>query len=979
MAGGKKGDLSDDAILSALCDSKGRVWLGTYANGLNLYQKETDSFLSFKAEVNVPESLQSNDIRSIYEDRHATIWLGTNGAGLARMDAETYSFTHIIPASNNFNAYDIRAITQDKQGLIWLGTYGAGLFSYDPITEEVRHFAFDRYNPGSLNCNIIYALYYEESTNSLWIGGSQNGGLNKFDLNDLTFFLYDISNGLENNIIHAITQDDIGRIWISTNSGISFFDPGEEKFTNYKKLDGVQDKEFSNGSVLRSENHQMICFGGSGGLNYFVPNRIQINDAITPILINELRIFEKGANPTDSTVASYPEEIAIHNTKNLVLNHKQNVFTINFSGLHYANPEKINYQYQLEGSDLEWINLKTQRSVSFRNLKSGEYLFKVRASNEDGVWPDNYESLHITVRPPPWRSWWAFILYGLILASAIVWIYFYNLKEAKIRHNLILEKKLRAQEHELHEERIRFFTNISHELRTPLMLLLNPLDKLITREPKNTALGRTFHTMYRSANSLMQLINTLLEFRKAETANLRLNASPDNIVEQIKENCLAFNGLAGKNNITIKFNSSSDEITAWYDKEKLEMILNNLLSNAIKNSPGHKVVQVDVRQDTKPTEHSRYGKLIICVKDQGKGIPPDQVDKIFDRFYQVKGSVSGGGTGIGLALTKKLVELHKGSIAVTSVLGEGTEFTFLLPLGNDHLPKDALLPEVNAGDKKNLFFEEGYNDNVTLTLSKISSLSTSKKKILIVEDNEEISLYLQDLLKDHFLVEDARDGKEGLTKAREIHPSLIISDIIMPELDGVGLCKILKSELATSHIPILLITANLSHHIHINSLDVGADGYIIKPFKPDLLVSSIYNLLRSRDKLRDYYLKRIKGGFSLEETSLSRDEQFLMDVNRLIHKNLENPDFSIPQLHEELNMSRSLFYNKVKSLTNLSPIEIVRQIRLNIASELISTGKYKVYEVMFRVGFNDEKHFRQLFKSQFGTTPSEYLKNLKEQ
>lgn len=972
-SGNKYGDLSDNAILCALCDSKGRLWFGTYAGGLNLYNRKTDSFIHLKVEDD-KGGLTVNDIRCIFESENGEIWLGTNGAGLMKLNTDLFTFQNIIPETAGFSAFDIRAIAQDNSGALWLGTYGAGLFYYHPGTGETKHFEFDRVNSGTLKCNIIYSLLFDKEKNHLWIGGSQNGGLNLLNLNDFTFSLFDHNNGLANDIIHAIEKNSKGKLWVSTNAGISLFDPDVKEFTNYNKLDGIQEKEFSNGSVLKSSIHHIICFGGTAGLNYFNGDNIEKYKDETPVLITDLKIYNKDVSVKSSKNSDSPLLNTILFTESIELNHKQNNFTLGFSGFHYSNPDKIKYQYKLEPADQDWNNLQYQKSVAFQNIKAGEYHFKVRASNEDGLWSDTYESLLLTIKPPPWKSWWAYVIYSLLLASLIIWIYYYNLKEAKMRHNLILEKKLRTQEHDMYEERIRFFTNISHELQTPLMLLINPLEELITKESINTSLGRTFNVMYRSANSLLQLINTLLEFRKTETGNLKLYSGKYNIVEQVEENSIAFKGMAAKKNVELSFEADYKVIEAWFDREKLEMILNNILSNAIKNTYENKRIIVSVTKDPNSSIEYPEGHITILIKDEGKGIPEDEIDKIFERFYQVKGVNNIGGTGIGLALTKRLVELHKGSIHVESKLNQGTSFFIYLPLGNSHLTEEELISELlDTRTIRTTFFDEGNTDSISVLLEKLSSLSPEKRKILVIEDNEEIRFYLSDLLKDHFIIEEAADGISGLEKARQFHPALIISDIMMPELDGLELCQILKSELETSHIPILLITANLAHHIHINSFEVGADAYITKPFKPDLLLSRIYNLLKSRDKLRDYYLHKFKSGYVSERKSLNKDEEFLIKVNGLIHRNLNNSDFSITQLHETLGISRTVFYNKIKSLTNYSPIDLIRHIRLKRAAELLHTREYRVYEVMREVGFNDEKHFRQLFKNQFGVLPSEYI------
>jgi len=974
FSGGNPGDLSDDAVLCALCDSKGRLWFGTYAGGLNLHDRSRDAFVH----LNVRDrnnGQTANDIRCLFEAGNGDIWLGTNGAGLMKLDPEQLVFENIVPESGGISANDIRAITQDKSGGLWLGTYGAGLFYYHPDTRETRHLTFDRLNPGTLNCNIIFSLLYDADSDQLWIGGSQHGGLNLLNLKDLTFSLFDQKHGLANNIIHGIEKDDKGRLWVSTNTGISLFDPAVMKFSNFDKLDGVQEKEFSNGSVLKSSFHNIICFGGTAGMNFFVADDMIDRENEIPVLITDFKIYNRNVPLRSSEFKESPLIHTIPFTDNIQMNHKQNNFSLFFSGFHYPNPDKIKYQYKLEDADLDWVDLQHQRSVTFQNIKAGDYLFKIRASNEDGLWPDVYQSLAIFIKPPPWKSWWAFTLYGLILVSFLVWIYYYNLREAKMKHSLILEKKLRTQEHDLHEERIRFFTNISHEIRTPLMLLINPLEELITKESIHTSLGRTFNIMFRSANSLLQLINTLLEFRKTETGNPKLFAGRYNLVEQAEENSIAFKGLAEKKNIRLEFKSEEQEIEAWFDREKLEMILNNVISNALKYTSENKAVTVRITRDPHVSGEFPEGHAIIQVVDEGKGIPENELERIFERFYQVKEAEPVGGTGIGLALTKKLVELHKGRIRVQSKINQGTSFLIYLPLGKAHLSKEQMISETvdkPAGTRS--FVNVDNLDGIPKLLEKIASLSPDKKKLLVIEDNEEIRIYLSDLLKEYFIIEEASDGISGLEKTKKILPALIISDVMMPGMDGLELCKILKTDLETSHIPILLITANLSHHIHINSFEVGADAYITKPFKPDLLLSRIYNLLKSREKLFDYYLKRFRSGTGPETSSLNKDEEFLVKVNRIIHENLNKADFSIGQLHESIGISRTVFYNKIKSLTNFSPIDLVRHIRLKKAAELLNSGDYKVYEAMMEVGFNDEKHFRQLFKNQFGIIPSAYMK-----
>ena len=973
LPGENPSDLSDDAILCALNDSHGNLWFGTYAGGLNLYDRAKDGFIHFRAKPGVEGELQSNDIRCIHESTDGVLWLGTNGSGLARMD-KNGSFTHITPQCNGVASYDIRAIAEDSSGRLWLGTYGSGLFSYHVESGVCKHFPHERNLLGGLKCNIIYTLLFDESSNALWIGGSQSGGLNRMDLSQDSIRLYDHRNGLDNNNIHGIEKDRKNRIWVSTNTGISYLDPVSETFINFNHLDGVQDKEFSNGSSILNGQGDIMFFGGSGGLNYFYPDRISVSEKVTPIVISRLQIYDQPVRVRSESNRKSPLVNTLIFTDKLELDHTQDVFSLGFSGLNYSNPEKIRYQYKLEDTDLEWNNLGKQRNVTFRNLKAGDYLFRVRASNEDGIWADNASELLILIKPPPWRSIWAYIIYFILLAGAISWLYYYNLNQAKIRHNLDLEKRLRKEEHNLHEERIRFFTNISHELRTPLMLLISPLEELMTRESTGTPLGRKFSSMYRSANNLLHLINTLMEFRKTEKGKMKLAFTYYNISEHLEENCIAFKALAAKKGVKVSFSAPEEKIMTWFDDEKLEMILNNLLSNAIKNTEPEKRIMVVVNTDPQPSESYPSGSVLIRVIDEGIGIPEEELDKIYDRFFQVSRSRKDYGTGIGLALTKRLVELHHGDISVSSKINSGTTFTVVLPLGKLHLRKEELADStpVRETQRPDFLIESGESPASSVLMEKIASLSKDRQKILIVEDNGEIRDYLRNLLKDQFIIEEAADGLQGLELARSQRPSLVISDIMMPEMNGVDLCHVLKTEIQTSHIPVILITANITHQMYLNSLEGGADAYLTKPFKPDVLISRVYNLLRSRNKLKDYYVKKLHGEFLNDVETLSKDEEFLLQVNRIIQSNMGRRDFSISQLHDELGMSRTVFYHKIKSLTQMSPNDLIREMRLKRAADLLVENHLKVYEVMFQVGFSDEKHFRQLFKNQFGLTPSQY-------
>jgi len=874
------------------------------------------------------------------------------------------------PESYGIIARDIRAIEQDNNGDLWLGTYGAGLFKYSINQNQFTQYNYDRYDDNYIKCNIIYSLLFDEELNVLWIGGTQEGGLNQLNLSTNSITVFNEENGLLNNTIHAIEKDDKNRLWVSTHKGISSFDISNQTFTNYTIGDGVQGKEFSDGSGIYIKDQLLIGFGGGDGLTLFYPEKIQKSTFKPTAIISDFKLFNETVKVKRKRTSKSPLIKSITETDNTVLNYKQTVFSIGFVGLDYAHPEKIQYQYKLEGLDSDWNKKVNERSVTYRNLKPGKYVFKVKAYNKDGVENDKFDSLAFEVKPPWWRTIAAYIVYFVIVLSLIILLYRYNIKQVKTENNLKLEKELRNQENILHNERMRFFTNISHELRTPLMLLISPLEELLIKESPNTALGKKLNIIYKSAGRLLKLTNTLLEFRKAETGQQKLLASKGNISHYIEEQCLFFKDYSHRKKINIIFKSEVPKANIWFDFNKMGMIINNLLSNAIKNTPENKKVYVSIK-------NIGSNSILLTVTDEGKGIPQEKIEKIFDRFYQVRQSSKDTGTGIGLALTKSLVDIHHGTISVKSKIDKGSTFSISLPTGDKHLTNEQKVlekPKNSEESLKSQLLNQKEIVDAQSKLKKITSIDEDKQKILVVEDNEDIRTYLVSLLNSNFNVIEAENGQVGFAKAKEHMPSLIISDLMMPKMNGFDLCTKIKETFETSHIPFIIITANAAHATHKESFELGADAYLPKPFKIDLLFTRIYSLLKSRNNLKKYYLKNYIDNSSEKEQNLTPDEKFLIQINQIIHTNIENSDFSVVQLASEIGVSKTLLYNKIKALTNLTPITIIRQTRLKMAGDLLLTNNYKVYEVMYKVSFNDEKYFRKIFTTFYGVSPTEYIK-----
>lgn len=956
-----EGCISDNAILSACCDNNGELWFGTYEGGLNKYNRDSDNFISFGRNGNSKQKLYSDDIRALDSDDNNNLWIAANGYGLVKRDPSTGKFHKIIPENSSFGLSNIRAIEVDRSSeFIWLGTYGNGLLRYNTSTNRIKHYHANK-GKNSITCSRIVTLNLDKK-GQLWIGGWETGGLNILNTKNDSITVYSSKNGLINNSIHSIVFDKRDNVWISTNRGISMFNAKNKTFTNYEPFNGVQDREFADNSGFIS-NSGYICFGGAGGLNIFNPASVVKSKFQPKIFFTDFKIFNKSVKPNDT---SSPLSEVIDKTSYITLNHTQNVFTISFAGINYAYPGMNRFAYKLENTDNKWNYLGKEKSVTFRNLKAGKYKFSLKVANHDGHFSANHRTLNLIVKPPYWKSNIAYIIYSLLFALIVFRIYIYTRKQIRLKNNLILEQELRKKDSELHQSKLRFFTNISHEFRTPLTLILNTIEEfksiLSNNDPKLSAIER-------NSLKLLSLIDRLLEFRKSETNNLKLNISESDIIIFLQEIFDSFSELAKNKQINYCFNSNYNSVSVNIDKPKFEMIVNNLLSNAFKFTPNGGNISLSV--DIKGINNAE--NIIIEVEDSGVGIEKDNINKIFQRYYQENESDYNSSTGIGLALVKSLTELHKGKIKVSSIKGKGSKFSVSIPIHTSNRDNKTSSGKINENNNPNIQISNTRKDTESV-LEKIKLLSKEKLKIVIVEDNQELSEFLYKNLSKHFNVSRAFDGVEGLNTIKEHLPGLVISDIMMPKMNGIDMCRVLKSDISTSHIPVILLTANVADTTHIKGMEAGADIYLPKPFNLSVLTSAILNLITSRKKLRTYYNKLFTGEIENNESQLSKDEEFLQKIYKLIYNNISDSSLSVKFLYENCNMSKSLFYNKIKSLTGKSPIDIIREARINKAAEFIKSGNYKIFEAAEQSGFNDIKSFRKLFREVFGCTPSEYQK-----
>ncbi len=933
----KASSISDDAIISAFTDHLGTVWLGTYEGGINRFIPESQSFKSYSVQNAL---LPANDVRCIYEDDENTLWIGLNQGGVCYYKRDEDRF---IPHPL-FNNEDVRSVCKINNQL-WVGTYGDGLISLNLINKKIKRYNSNDSDSSTICPPIIFSLF-SDSNNTLWLG-SANAGLYKLNIKEETFEMYQTADGLSNNKVHKILGNKSNELWLSTNSGISKFDIIKQTFVNYDWHQGVQSEEFHNGSGIITTDG-LFVFGGIKGVNIFNPLDFKSKTAKSKVRFTGLKVLNQPVSANKEGVI----ETSIEFNPEIHLNYRHSIFTIDFQSIQYPSSADITYQYLLDGYDKEWSNAGPEKSVTYRNLPPGEYIFRVRIAGkaED---MGNEAKLNIYMTPPYWKTKIAFLIYFLLLSAIIIGIFRYRVAQYKIRNRLKYEQKLRLKEGKLHDERLEFFTNISHELRTPLTIINVAIDEMALLKKSYPKIKKPIDAALANSNRLLELVNKLLEFRQVEKGVSSLSVSEINLNAFLGEFLKGFREMAKHNSINLKLLVPINELTLWVDVDKFSMILNNLLSNAFKHTPAKGEVILSVDEDNT--------NIILKVEDSGKGIPKNIQGKIFKRYYKLENESTN--TGIGLALTKSLVNLHNADINVDSTIGKGSVFTVLFLKGNKHYsPKQFSL----ASDK------EEVNNTDASELEQIE-IKNNEQVILIVDDNLEILDLLNEKLGQEYKIIKATDGQQGVELAKKYSPNLVLSDIMMPIMSGTELCNELKNNVQTSHIPIILLTAKGTTDDEIQGLNVGADDYISKPFKISLLQARIRSILENRIKIYNYFASNSETNEIVEqiEEGNSREVEFLANIEKYILQNYLSSDVSVFELASELGFSRTTLYRKIKSLTGLSINAFVRSVKIKKSAELIKQGM-NVSEAAFYIGFNDLKYYRENFKKQMGKNPSEF-------
>lgn len=950
--------LSNDNIQDIVLDKQGNLYIATHGSGLDVYNtKSNNKFDHFKNNNKDNESISSDWVTCLMLDSQNRLWVGTIKKGLNLFDQKTKKFIRFN--TDNFSQ-TIYEIIEDNQQRIWIGTAdGVGLVDLKAKTINNESLAI-------LNNKIssLVTCIYQDKENNFWVATEGQGlFFLKSDFSETQQFT--ILDGLASNSVVGMLPDKENNLWLSTLRGLSQFNLASNTFMNYDVSDGLQSNEFNYDAYYAAKNGELL-FGGMNGFNIFNPKDIGKNLYIPPVVITDFKI--KG-----NSVAILKDNET--NTSHVVINYDDIPFTLDFAALNYIQPKKNIFKYKLEGKDDQWHELGSERSLTFADANPGEYVFKLKAANNSGIWNNDEASIKITVLSPWWKTNLAYAVY-LLLISLMIWLLygFYKFRRNE-REVLKAEKMEKEKIQEISQLKLQFFTNVSHELRTPLTLILGSLEEMtkdVSKIPNE--FKSHFEILNRNSKNLLRQVSRLLDFRKNEVEKLKLNAGKGNIIHFLKESSLSFQEIATNRNIEYKFKNDRESVQLYYDRDKMEIIIFNLLSNAFKFTPDNG--KITIKTNLIEDQHGNPVRFEFSVRDNGIGIPKEKASLIFNKFYQIEPDIKQNeiqGSGIGLALVKDLVDLHHGTIHINLENEKGAEFIVSILMGKDHLNEDEIIKNLKKGEDiesyntKAKFNEESKND-----LKHIEKSET----ILIVEDNNEIRNFIVNCFGNNYNLLEASDGLEGYELAIHRVPDLIISDIMMPEIDGITLCGKLKKDLRTSHIPIILLTARTSVIFKNNGFETGADDYITKPFTVSHLQLRVKNLLESRKKQQEYFIRNHK--VLPEVINLtSRDDEFLRMAIALVEKNIDNSEFNSSIFGEIIGMSRSALYKKLKGLTGQSPTEFVRMIRIKRAAQLFLQNKFTISEVIYKVGFNDLKYFRTCFRNQYKMSPSEFIESQK--
>ena len=961
-----------------------RIWATSFYSGIYIIRTEGEKDTSVQnlCLKNTP-SLVSDCISTLFMDKDNNLWVGARGINV--FNDKDSLIIYDIEDHNTYNKKGIQtdsrtsvlSIIQDKKDRIWLGTENNGVYQATIHKNDLSSIRFTLYNRenGKINNNNIQQVF-EDRNGVIW-AGTKGGGLSRYNPDKDLFEIIGNVSEIPGDVIMNILEDNFDNLWLSTNHGLVRYNanlPKEQQIKIFTSSDGLEDNVFNRGAFYKNRHGEMF-FGGYGGFNSFYPERIKDDRYIPNVVITDIKIFNK-------SIEELPSEDRLKMSDNLPnysdmirLFPDQYNFRIEFSALSFSNAEKNRYSFMLKGFDTEWQYVDANhRYANYNNLSPGKYLFCVKASNESGFWNDQPKELIIEILPAFYQTWWAKLIYVFIVIGLIYLAYHVLSNRMKVANALKIQEMEHAKIDELNQSKLKFFTNISHELRTPLTLIKGPIQELKEREELSPKGLQYVDLMEKNTNQMLQLVNQILDFRKIQNGKMRLHVSLIDFNEMIASFQKEFRVLSEENEISFTFQLPDEPIMVWADKDKLSIVIRNVISNAFKFTPsgGSIYVTTGLTDDGK--------SCYVRVEDNGVGIPQNKLSEIFERFSQGENANNPHyqGTGIGLALSKEIVNLHHGIIRAESPEGQGAVFIVELLLDKDHYRPSEVDFYVSdtetapaATDKKMVIDSEK-------ELEEELEIDASLPTLLLVEDNKDLCQLIKLQLEDKFNIHIANNGVEGLKKVHLYHPDIVVTDQMMPEMDGLEMLQSIRKDFQISHIPVIILTAKNDEGAKTKAITLGANAYITKPFSKEYLLARIDQLLGERKLFRERIRQQMENQTTTEEDSyeqylVKKDVQFLEKIHQVIEENMDDSDFNIDTIASGIGLSRSAFFKKLKSLTGLAPVDLVKEIRLNKSIELIKNTDLSVSEVAFAVGFKDSGYYSKCFRKKYNQTPREYM------
>ncbi|WP_246124737.1 hybrid sensor histidine kinase/response regulator transcription factor [Algibacter pacificus] len=964
-----KGFLSDN--IKSLIIIGDVLWVGSFNSPPFLYNYKQEKVIPNNFPKFLINEFQDSSVYVFEKESDSIIWLGTFGEGVLRYNTNTNTYTKITMGENkrfSLTNRRTRAIHIDSKRRVWIGTQsGLNLIALADIDHEqvpVEHFFFDS---GTLSGVDILTIF-EDSKQQIWVGTKSNGF---FKFNGVSFEKVKLNkNQVVINSVHAILEDAQQNLWLSSNHGIIKYNSDTGEIINYDQTDGLISNEYNDNSALNF-NNERLYFGGPAGVTSFNPEAINVNNYNPQVVLTDLKI------KNESVKIGGPKSILDKNiayTKTIELPYNKANFSINFAIPNFINATNNSYMYRLTGLEDTW-NLTTNNQVNYIIQNPGTYIFEVKGANNDGIWNKVPTTLTIKVQPAPWRSWWAFLIYGALIGLTLITLLWFLKSKEKLKHELELEFIEKKRNEEINHAKLQFFTNISHEFRTPLTLILGPLQQIIQDYKGSNKMYKKLLVIENNANHLLHLINRLMDFRKLENNQFNLQAAEGNIVKFMREIYLSFTEYAKNGNYNYTFETSNEHINVYYDRNKLERVFYNLISNAFRYTPKGGVIKIKIFKEP--------NHIFIDVNDSGVGIAPEYKDKIFDRFFDVPihnqpQKNYNQGSGIGLSIAKNIALLHKGNIILKDKESSGSVFRVVLPLGRTHLKDSEILNNFKRSDDISQYEIQLKDTDVTKdSLLEDLALNKHEQTILVVEDSKPLRVFIKNLLQHQYNILEAENGKIALKLAYQNLPDLIISDVIMPEMVGTELCAKVKEDIKTSHIPVVLLTSRSALIYKFEGLESGADEYISKPFNVKEFQLRIKNLLDNSLRLKNKFSNVAQLAPS-EITITSLDEKLLKKAFKIVETNLGNDQFDVITFSEELGVSRTTLFSKIKAWTNFTPNEFIQEIRLKHAAQLIESNKLNISQISYKVGFKNPKYFSKCFRKKFKETPTQYQNRFSE-